>query len=206
VSDHAQDSDLVSRAVTGPGGQPDPPDSPWRTLGSREVYRNPWLSVTEFAVLRPDGQQGIYGVVDPGPNVTILALDAEERVYLTGEWLYPIGRYDWHLPTGRVEDDEDPRVAAKRELAEEAGLEAEDWTLLGDHPLSGGILRQISHTYLARGLRTVAASPEGTEQIALRMVPLHEAVRACLRGEISSASAVLAIWHAWFILHGDGMS
>jgi 8-oxo-dGTP pyrophosphatase MutT (NUDIX family) len=159
--------------------------------------------VTEYSVLRPDGTQGIYGVVDPGPNATVVALDVDERVSLIGEWLYPLGRYDWHLPTGKVEDDEDPLVAAKRELAEEVGLEAAEWTPLGAHPLSGGILAQVSHTFLARQLRQVAARPEGTELIAVREMPLREAVQACLRGELSSASAVLGIWHAWFMLHGE---
>jgi 8-oxo-dGTP pyrophosphatase MutT (NUDIX family) len=187
--------------VAGPGGHPDPEESPWRTLAAREVYRNPWLSVTEYSVVRPDGTRGIYGVVDPGPNATVVALDAKESVMLIGEWLYPLGRYDWHLPTGKVEDGEGPLVAAQRELAEEAGLEAGLWTPLGAHPLSAGILAQISHTYLARELRQVAAQPEGTELIALRTMPLREAVQACLRGEISSASAVLGIWHAWLLLH-----
>ena len=51
--------------------RPDAADSPWRTLAAREAYRNPWLSVTEYQVLRPDGAPGLYGVVDPGDNVTI---------------------------------------------------------------------------------------------------------------------------------------
>jgi 8-oxo-dGTP pyrophosphatase MutT (NUDIX family) len=203
MSDSADNSPAHRGSVPGPGGLPDPTESPWRTLAAREVYRNPWLDVTEYTVLRPDGTRGIYGVVDPGPNATVLALDAQERVYLIGEWLYPLGRYDWHLPTGKVEAGEDPLVAARRELAEEAGLEAGDWTPLGVHPLSGGILAQVSHTFLARDLQRVVARPEGTEQIELRTLSLRDAVSACLLGEISSASAVLSIWHAWFLLHGD---
>jgi 8-oxo-dGTP pyrophosphatase MutT (NUDIX family) len=203
MPNHPYGAGADGERVAGPRGQPDPPESPWRTLAAREVYRNPWLSVTEYTVVRPDGKQGIYGVVDPGPNATVVALDAQERVTLIGEWLYALGRYDWHLPTGKVEDGEDPLVAAQRELAEEAGLEAGEWTPLGAHPLSGGILAQISHTYLARELRPVTAQPEGTELIALRSMPLHAAVQACLRGEISSASAVLGIWHVWFLLHGE---
>ncbi len=180
----------------------DPPGSPWHTLSAREVYRNPWLHVTEYSVVRPDGTPGIYGVVDPGPNVTVLALDDAESVYLVGEWLYPLGRFDWHLPTGKVEDGEDPLSAARRELAEEAGLHANEWTPLGSYPLSGGILTQVSYAYLARKLTHVAARPEGTEQIERRLLPLRDAVNCCLRGDICSASAVLAIWRAWFLLKG----
>ena len=70
--------------------RPDAPESPWRTLAAREVYRNPWISVTEYQVVRPDGAPGIYGVVDPHDNAAIVALDDEARVLLVGEFLYPL--------------------------------------------------------------------------------------------------------------------
>jgi 8-oxo-dGTP pyrophosphatase MutT (NUDIX family) len=176
--------------------------SPWRTLDAREVYRNPWIAVTEYQVVRPDGQPGIYGVVDPGDNAAIVALDAEERVTLVGEFLYPLQVYSWMIPSGFVERGEDPLAAAKRELAEEAGLEAGEWAALGAYYLSSGISTQTSYAYLARGLLGVTARPEGTEQLTLRAVPLAEARAMCLRNEIRDAPSVLALWRAWELLHG----
>jgi 8-oxo-dGTP pyrophosphatase MutT (NUDIX family) len=176
--------------------------SPWRTVGAREVYRNPWLTVTEYAVIRPDGQPGIYGVVDPGDNVTIVALEEDERVWLAREFLYPLQVAEWFLPTGAVERREDPLAAAQRELAEETGLRADEWTKLGDYPLSPGISSQIGHIFLARGLRHGAAAPEGTEQITTRVIPLGDALEACLRNEIRATLAVIGIWRTWAMLHG----
>ena len=113
------------------GLRPDAPGSPWRTVGAREMYRNPWLRVTEYQVIRPDGQPGIYGVVDPGDNVTIVALEDDERVWLVSEFLYPLQTAEWFLPTGAVERGEDILAAAQRELAEETGLRAAgvEWSL-----------------------------------------------------------------------------
>jgi len=185
-----------------PGGGPDTPESPWRTLGSHEVYRNPWLTVTEYDVLRPDGGQGIYGVVDPGANVTIVALENDETVWLIREFSYPLQRDRWILPTGRVEPGEDPLQAAQRELAEEIGLQAGAWQHLGAFPLSGGISTQVSYTYLAQQLHHGAATREGTERIEPRRIPLHEAYSSCLDGAINDAPVVLAIWRAWTLLHG----
>jgi 8-oxo-dGTP pyrophosphatase MutT (NUDIX family) len=178
--------------------------SPWRTLAAREVYRNPWISVTEYQVVRPDGRPGIYGVVDPGDNAAIVALDAQQRVTLVGEFLYPLQVYSWMIPSGFVERGEEPLVAARRELAEETGLEADEWTPLGAYYLSCGICDQTSYAYLARALRVVPARPEGTERLTLRPVALAEARAMCLRNEIRDAPSVMALWRAWEMLHGDG--
>jgi 8-oxo-dGDP phosphatase len=187
----------------GPRGLPDPTDSPWHTLGAREIYHNPWLAVAEYTVLRPDLQPGIYGVVDPGDNATIVALDDDQHIGLVGAFLYPLQRYAWTLPSGKVEEDEEPEGAARRELAEEAGITAKRWTLLGTYALSPGISPQISHIFLARGLHLGEARPEATEQVTLRWLPLADAVTACLQGELGAASSVLGIWHTWLLLgHG----
>ncbi len=189
-----------------PGGQIDPPGSPWRTLAAREVYRNPWLRVTEYQVTRPDGKPGIYGVVDPGDNAAVVALDERDRVYLVGEFLYPLQRYAWMIPSGKVEWGEEPLVAARRELAEEVGLTADDWTFLGAYDLSSGISTQTSHVYFARGLSLGAPEREGTEQLAVRLVTLDEAVQDCLRNDIRDAPSVLGIWRAWHYLRSASES
>lgn len=189
--------------VHAPGGRDDPPSSPWRTLAAREVYRNPWIAVTEYAVHRPDGTPGIYGVVDPGDNVSVVALDGDGHIYLVGAFLYPLQRYEWAIPSGKVEPDERPEEAARRELAEEAGVEAATWELLGAYALSPGISTQISYIYLARDVSHVPPRPEATEQLTLRRLPLREAYAACLRGEWTNAVTALGILCAWLTLH-DG--
>jgi 8-oxo-dGDP phosphatase len=190
------------RTAPGAAPHPDAPGSPWRTLASQEVYRNPWLTVTEHQVVRPDGQRGIYGVVDPGDNAAIVALDDAEQVTLVGEFLYPLQVYAWMIPSGTVEHGEAPEVAARRELAEEVGLEAQNWTPLGAYYLSSGISVQTSHAFLARGLLEVHARPEGTERLTVRRVPLAEARAMCLRNEMRDAPSVMALWRVWELLHG----
>lgn len=185
-----------------PRPAPDAPGSPWRTLGAREVYRNPWLRVTEYQVIRPDGVPGIYGVADPGDNAAIVALDDAERVIMVGEFLYPLQTFAWMIPSGMVNVGEAPLAAAQRELEEEAGLQAAEWTPLGAYYLSAGISPQTSHAFLARGLRVVPARPEGTERLTLRQVPLAEARALCLRNDIRDVVSVAALWRAWELLHG----
>lgn len=177
-------------------GNADPPESPWRTLEAREIYRNPWLAVTEYQVIRPDGQPGIYSVIDPSDNATIVPLDAAGQVCLVGQFVYPAREYLWSLPSGRVDEGEEPLSAARRELLEETGLRAEEWTKLCSYYLTPGIAPQVSYIYLARELHAGAAQPEGTERITTRWLPLADALDACLRGDIRDATSVLGIWRA----------
>lgn len=171
--------------------------SPWQTMDARVVYRNPWITVTEFAVIRPDGTPGIYGVVDPGPNASVVALDADGQVWLAREYVYPVHDYVLKIASGKVEDGEEPRAAARRELAEELGIVAERWTPLGAYFTSSGVSPQTSHLYLARDLTIGEARREGTEDIERRRMPLRAAVEASLGGEIRDATAALALLRAW---------
>lgn len=194
MSDDDTPPTTAARRDTLPGA--DPSDSPWRTLAAREVYRNRWLAVIEYQVIRPDGQPGIYSVIDPSDNATIVPLDAAGQVCLVGQFVYPAREYLWSLPSGRVDEGEEPLAAARRELLEETGLRADAWTKLCAYYLTPGIATQMSHVYLARGLHTGEAQPEGTERIATRWLPLADALDACLRGEIRDAVSVLGIWRA----------
>jgi 8-oxo-dGTP pyrophosphatase MutT (NUDIX family) len=204
---HARDISKISKALSMEeklAALQDAPESPWRTLAAREMYRNPWLHVVEYAVRRPDGNPGIYGVVYPGDNASIVALDDEEHVYLVGAFLYPLQRYEWSIPSGKVEDDEEPLASAQRELAEEAGLTADRWDLLGAYYLTPGVSPQTSYIYLARNLRQGIPQPDETEALTLERRPLREVFAACQRNEIRNSVTVLGIWRAWTLLHGDG--
>jgi 8-oxo-dGDP phosphatase len=173
----------------------DAPDSPWRTHAARIVYRNPWITVNEYSVTRPDGAPGLYGVVDAGDNVTIAALTDDGRVWLVEDFLYTIQRRAWQLPSGAVEPGEEPLAAARRELLEEAGLTAARWDKLGAFYLSPGVMTQRSYLYLARDLTEGPARRDGSEHsMVARAVPLEEAYAACLRAsEETAASAVSAL-------------
>lgn len=168
--------------------------NPWKTLGSRIVYQNAWLRLREDAVLRPDGKEGIYSVVELRPSVGIVALNADREIVLVGQWRYPLGRYSWEIPRGgSLEGETDLLAAAQRELQEEAGIAARQWQRLGAVDVNNGVTSDVQHLFLATGIEERKTQPEPVEEIAIRWTSLKDAVRMATSGEISEVCSVAAI-------------
>ena len=170
--------------------------NPWQTLSTRTVYDNPWIRVREDQVVQPDGQRSIYGVVHyKNIAVGVLAEDAEGYIYLVGQHRYPLDQYSWEIPEGGCAQNEQPLAAAKRELLEETGLHAGEWTLLGETYLSNSISDEKATWFLATDLIQGEANPEGSEVLETRRVPLDEAFRMIERREITDALSIIALLH-----------
>jgi 8-oxo-dGTP pyrophosphatase MutT (NUDIX family) len=173
----------------------DEKENPWRTLSTMEVYENPWIRVREDKVVRPDGEEGIYGVVHfRNRAVGVLALEGD-FIYLVGQYRYPLEQYSWEIPEGGCAETEDPQQAAARELEEETGLRARHWRKLGEAHLSNSVTDELAIWYVAEELEQGEHRPEGTEQLKVRRVAFDEALRMALRGEITDALSLLAIMH-----------
>ena len=170
-------------------------ENPWRRLTSRLVHSNPWFAVRHDRVVRPDGSEGDWYVVEAAANAGAVAVDTTGAVWLVGEWTYPVEAFSWAIPSGGVEGDETLLDAAQRELREETGLQAARWEPLGSFHLSQGLSTQVSHLYLATELRQGAAAPEATEALRVARMPLEDAwARACA-GELRDSVTLVGL--AW---------
>src|SRR3954447_25437003 len=120
---------------------PDPDrTNPWTTLGTQPVYDNPWIAVREDRVVRPDGSPGIYGVVHfKNRAIGVLPVDEQGRIWLVGQYRYPLGAYSWEIPEGGAPEGESPVEAARRELREETGLRATHLERLAISHLSNSV-------------------------------------------------------------------
>ena len=176
--------------------------NPWRRLATRLVHANPWFRVRHDRVVRPDGREGDWYVVECADNAAAVAVDDDGAVVLVGAWVYPVEAFGWTIPSGGVDAAEAPLAAAQRELREETGLEATHWEPLGSFYLSQGLATQVSHLYLARGLRQGEARPEGTEALQVTRVPLENAWGRCCNGELRDSVTVVGLAWAWERLRG----
>jgi ADP-ribose pyrophosphatase len=174
----------------------------WPVESSEDLYRSDLpFALRADRVRHPGGadEEPFTRVVLEHPGaVVVLALDEEERVLCLRQYRHPVGLRMLELPAGLLDKEgEEPRAAAQRELLEEAGLEAEDWSPLVTAYSSPGITSESIHYFLARGLREadrgdfVAAHEEADMETL--WVPFDDLLAACLDGRVSDAPVIIAV-------------
>lgn len=168
--------------------------NPWQVIDEQEVYNNNWIKVTHYNVINPSGGKGIYGKVHfKNVAIGIIALDEEMNTYIVGQYRFPINVYSWEIPEGGGPLNDDPLNSAKRELLEETGLKAENWTKILDMHLSNSVCDETCAVYVATGLSQHAAMPEETEQLVIKKIPFDELYQMVRDGKITDSVSVAAI-------------
>lgn len=169
-------------------------ENPWQKIDSTVVYDNPWIQVRHENVIIPNGKKGIYGVAHfKNKAAVVLPVDEENNTWLVGQYRYTLEEYTWEIPMGGGALASDSLEAAKRELKEETGMEAERYTYIGKIHTSNSVTDEFGLMYLAEGLSFGESEPDDTEILSLRKVHLSEAVRMVMDSEITDSLSVAAI-------------
>lgn len=170
-------------------------ENPWKTIGRKKVYTNPWIEVEHHDVLNPSGNKGIYGQVNfKNIAIGIIPVDEEGYTYLIGQYRYPINQYSWEIPEGGGPLDEAPIDSAKRELKEETGIIASTWTEIQKIHTSNSVCNETGIIYLAEELNYFESSPEETEQLIIKKIKLKKVFQMVLRGEITDSLSLAGIF------------
>ena len=169
------------------------------TLSSREVYRNRWMRVREDAILRSNGETGIYGVVEKDDTAIIVPIDGN-RVWLVEQFRYPIEERALELPQGGWEMEvEFPEELARGELKEELGLEAAAMDYLGYQWIAYGFTRQKQHVFVATGLSLTEKDPDAEEHdLVSHCLPIEEFEEKMRNGTIRDV-CTLSAWALYLL-------
>ena len=164
-----------------------------RTLSTREVYRNPWLSVREDSIERANGTRGIYGVVDKHDCAAILPIDGD-HIYLVEQYRYTIGERAIELPQGGWESEIDnPEELARGELREETGLIAGRMTELPWMWIAYGFARQRQHIFVAEDLSPGPHQRDHEEaDMEIVRIPITEFEEKLRTGQIRDVCTIAA--------------
>ncbi len=164
---------------------------------SKDVYEGRVMALRADEVLMPSGRVAVREIVEHPGAVAIAALDADDRLMMIHQYRHAVGRRLWELPAGLLDvRGEDPLVTAQRELAEETGLAASEWSVLVDVTPSPGFTDEAVRVYLARGLTEVGRPEHADDEeadLAARWVSLPVAVRMVLSGTIVNATTVAGV-------------
>ena len=168
--------------------------SDWIIKNEQTQYENPWIKVTEYQVINPSGNVGIYGKVHyKNHAIGIIPLDHNGKIHMVGQFRFVLNKYSIEIPEGGGNPNTDPLESAKRELKEETGLKAENWEKLLEMHLSNSVSDELAIVYLATNLSQEESEPEETEKLTLLTMTVDEVYRMILDNTITDAITVAAI-------------
>ncbi len=168
--------------------------NPYLTLSSRIAYENPWTRVREDLIRRPDGSDGLYGVVER-PDFVVVAPLQDGCVTLVEQYRYPVRARMWEFPMGMWEQAPEtaPEVLAAAELREETGWIADRMVYAGEILQGPGYCSQRGHIFLATNLTRGETAREPSEQdMITREFTLPELEAMICSGTIQDAMTVAA--------------
>jgi ADP-ribose pyrophosphatase len=160
---------------------------------TRVIYSGRVITLTQELVTLPNQQSCELEIIHHPGGVAMVALDAQLNCCLLRQYRHAAGGWLWELPAGKLEKEEAPATTAARELAEEAGMHAQEFIYLGRTISSPGVFTEIIHLYLAQGLSPIAQNHQSDEVIEVHWFPLTTIREWIAQGTIYDAKTIVGI-------------
>jgi len=175
-----------------------PPRHDFTVVGSDDIYTGKVLAVRRDEVRMPGGGTAVREIMEHSGAVAIAALDADDRLMMIYQYRHAVRRRLWEMPAGLLDQaGEDAVETARRELAEEVGLAADEWSVLVDVVPSPGFSDESVRVYLATGLHDVGRPDLGADDeesdLEMHWIPLADAVAMVFDGTLVNASCVAGV-------------
>lgn len=137
-------------------------DNPWKTLSSKKIYENGWISLREDSVIQPNGEKSVFSVVESKKYVMMIPI-IDSEFYLIEQYRYPIQQMSLEFPAGGIKSGETIETTINRELVEEAGLQPNKITKIGELYVANSFSNITYSVYIVEDFTTHSISPEASE-------------------------------------------
>ncbi|MDZ4772583.1 MAG: NUDIX hydrolase [Planctomycetota bacterium] len=172
------------------------PFEPFGVASSERIYHSPWCGLRRDMVRLKNGAEREYHVFEIGDAVAVVPVLPDGRIVLIGQYRYPHGKTHWEIPAGRLHDDEEPLLAAQRELREETGYRARRFEPLPGFYPSNGITAHFAHAFVALECEKVfELELDDTEQLVVQVFTRDEVANLLDAGRIEDAFAAISLMY-----------
>jgi len=162
-------------------------------LESEKIFEGKILHVEKDRVQLEDGSQAFREVVRHSGGVCILALTEQEEILFVRQFRYPHQTVTLEIPAGKLEAGEDPETCGRRELLEECGCTADEFTYFGKIFPTPAYCSEVIRVYLAKGLHYGKQSLDNDEFLDVEKIPFQEAVKLVLSDAVPDSKTQIAI-------------
>lgn len=169
-------------------------------ISSHHVHRGRVIEVSTEVLRYSSGREHVLDFVRHPGAAAVVAVDEDHRVCFVRQYRHGIEDFLWEIPAGKLDSGEAPEVCAVRELAEETGVTARNWTPMGVYIPAPGLFTEVIHLYLARDLEIGEATPDIDEELELEWLALSDAIGRVQRGEWNDGKTAMALMRAQYHL------
>ncbi len=173
-----------------------------KTINSQDIFQGRIINLRLDRVVLPDGSESTREVVEHPGAVAIVAIDENQNIWMVKQYRKAVEEILMEIPAGTLEKGEDPLECAKRELAEETGLKAQNWKSILSYYSAPGFVTEKLHLFLATEFTEGNKHPDQDEFLYTVKLPLAEAYEAIFSGDIKDGKSIIGIQYASKLLAG----
>lgn len=168
--------------------------NPFKKISEKHIYENPWITVVEDKVIKPNGLEGIYGkILFKNKAIGIVPVDEALNTWLVGQYRYTLDEYSWEIPMGGGPLSHDILDSAKRELKEETGLTAQKWQNIMRIHTSNSVTDEEGFIFLATELEEGETEFDDTEVLKIMKLPLADALKMVMENQITDSISIAGL-------------
>ena len=168
----------------------------------KEIFDGVIVNLVVDTVTLPNGATATREMILHNGAVCVVPITDDGRIIMERQFRYPFNEVIWEIPAGKIDKGEtDPLAAARRELREETGYEAENMEFIGMYYPSPAILSEKIYMYVATGLKKGEQELDEDEFLDVQELPLDTAIEMILKNEIPDGKTQAAVLKAKALLN-----